>query len=199
MSEKENEINMVMPADWIPGARQGDWTYDMYAALPNDGHRYEVVKGVLVVSPAPEPAHQGVVGAIYRYLYQRLADRGLVLVSPVDVLFSSKKTVQPDVLVLLDEHQDRLKEKYVAGAPDLAVEVISPGSITYDRLVKYDLYEQEGVSEYWLVNRKEQTIEVFALEAGKYYSLGIFRGEQTLLSRIVPGPLAPVSQFFKGR
>ena len=46
----EKEAEMVVPADWVPGPRQGQWTYEMYAALPDDGHRYEVVKGVLMMS-----------------------------------------------------------------------------------------------------------------------------------------------------
>ena len=199
MFDNEHKIDIVMPADWIPGPRQGDWTYDMYAALPADGHHYEIVQGVLMVSPAPDTAHQGVIEEINAYLRERifLTDRGLVLTSPVDVVFSSQKTVQPDILLLLAEHIDRLQERYIAGPPDLAVEVISPGSVTFDRLVKYSLYEQEGVPEYWLVNRPEQTVEVFVLETGKYYLLGAFRGEQALQSRIVPGPAVPVSQFFK--
>lgn len=151
-----------------------------------------------MMSPAPEPAHQGVIGLIYRYLSDRIFStrRGLVFSGPLDVVFSAQMTVQPDVLILLKEHLDRLQKKRIMGAPDLAVEVISPGSVTYDRLVKYSIYERAGIPEYWLVNLEEQTIEIFVLEEGRYRSLGVFQGEQTLPSRIVPEIVIPVAQFF---
>ena len=194
----ERDTQMVTPADWVPGPRQGDWTYEMYAALPDDGRRYEVVQGVLIMSPAPEMAHQGVIQRINNYLDERIfsTNRGLVFAGPADVVLSSQKVVQPDVLVLLADHLDQLQEKCIVGAPDLVVEVISPGSVTYDRLVKHNLYEQEGIPEYWLVNLKEQSIEVFVLEMGKYRSLGAFRNEQAVQSRLIPNETVPVSQFF---
>lgn len=197
LMSNERAITTVTPADWVPGPRQGFWTYETYAAVP-DGHHYEVVQGVLMMSPAPEPAHQGVIGLIYRYLSDRIFStrRGLVFTGPLDVVFSAQMTVQPDVLVLLTEHLDRLQKKRIMGAPDLAVEVISPGSVTYDRLVKYSIYERAGIPEYWLVNPEEQTIEIFVLEEGTYRSLGVFQGEQTLPSRIVPEIVVPVAQFF---
>jgi Uma2 family endonuclease len=150
----------------------------MYAALPDDGKRYEVVQGVLMMSPAPESAHQGIIQRISNYLDGRIfvPRLGLVFTSPIDVVLSSRTTVQPDVLVVLKEHVNRVQPKRIHGAPDLAVEVISPSSATYDRLVKYSVYEQAGVPEYWLVNAREQTIEVFVLEEGQYRSLGAFQG-----------------------
>ena len=189
---------MVMPADWVPGPRQGDWTYEMYAALPEDGRRYEVVQGVLMMSPAPEMANQGVIQRINHYLDEQIfsTNRGLVFTSPVDVVLSSQKVVQPDILVLLADHLDQIQEKCIIGPPDLVVEAISPGSVTYDRLVKYNLYEQAGVPEYWLVNLKEQSIEVFVLEAGKYRSPGAFRNEQVVQSRLMPQATASAVQFF---
>jgi Uma2 family endonuclease len=189
---------VAMPADWVPGPRQGFWTYAAYAALPDDGKRYESVQGVLMMSPAPEPAHQGVEGKIYRYLCSQVFDtkRGLVLHAPTDVVLSEHTTVQPDVLVLLKEHLDRLQKKRIVGAPDLAVEVISPGSAAYDRFAKYAVYEQAGVPEYWLVNSRMQTIEVFTLEEGAYHSLGLFRDEQCLTSQIVPDITVAVNWFF---
>lgn len=194
----ERAITVVTPADWVPGPRQGFWTYETYAALPDDGHRYEVVQGVLMMSPAPEPAHQGVIGLIYRHLSECIFStrQGLVFTGPLDVVFSAQMTVQPDVLVLLKEHLGRVQKTRIIGVPDLAVEVISPSSVTYDRLVKYSIYERAGVPEYWLVNLEEQTIEVFALEEGGFRSLGVFQGEQTLPSRIVPEIGVPVGQFF---
>lgn len=198
MTSNERNIQVVTPADWVPGPRQGDWTYDMYAALPEDGRRYEVIQGVLMMSPAPEMAHQGVIQRISRYLDEQIfsTNRGLVFPGPTDVVISPQKVVQPDVLILLADHLDQLQEKRILGAPDLVVEVISPSSITYDRTVKYNLYEQASVPEYWLVNMEAQSIEVFVLEAGRYRSLGIFCDKQTVQSRLIPHASAPAAQFF---
>jgi Uma2 family endonuclease len=195
----KNKTEMVIPADWIPGPRQGDWNYEMYAALPEDGHRYEVVQGVLMMSPALEMAHQGVVGLIYTYLSSQIfsTSRGLVSTGPADVVLAPKQVVQPDVLVLLASHLDRLQEKCILGPPDLVVEVISPGSITYDRVVKHKLYEEAGVPEYWLVNLQEQSIEVFVLEQGEYRSLGAFRDRQEVQSRLIPRASVPAAQLFR--
>jgi hypothetical protein len=78
---------MILPADWVPGPRQGEWTYEMYAVLPNDGHRYEVVRGILIMQSAPEMAHQGVLGLISYYLDEQIfsTNRGLVFTGPADV------------------------------------------------------------------------------------------------------------------
>lgn len=197
-TQEQERVPPVLPADWIPGPRQGSWTYEMYAALPEDGKQYELVQGVLVMSPAPETPHQGIIQRISHYLDERVfAPRlGLVFTGPVDVVLSTQTTVQPDVLVVLKEHANRVQIKRITGAPDLAVEVVSPSSATYDRLVKYSIYERAGVPEYWLVNASEQTIEVFVLEEGQYRSLGAFQGEQPVPSMIVPGPAAPAAQFF---
>ena len=198
ISHEQERVLPVMPADWVPGPRQGGWTYEMYTSLPDDGQRYEIVQGVLMISPAPEMAHQGVIQRISKYLDERIFTPrlGLVFTSPVDVVLSARTTVQPDVLVILKEHVNRVQPKRIVGVPDLVVEVISPGSATYDRLVKYSVYEMAGVTEYWLVNAGEQTIEVFVLEDGQYRSLGIFQEEKAVLSRIVPGEATSVVQFF---
>ncbi|MGH2510840.1 MAG: Uma2 family endonuclease [Ktedonobacteraceae bacterium] len=197
-NQADEELTVLTPADWVPGPPQGSWTYEAYAELPDDGCRYEIVQGVLLMTPAPETAHQGIVGEIYRYLCSQIFDtqRGLVLTAPVDVVFAEDTQTQPDVLVLLKEHLEHLQKQRIMGAPDLVVEVISPSSATYDRLVKHTIYEQAGVPEYWLVKPYAQSIEVFVLETGKYRSLGIFKGEQCLLSHLVPDITVPVGQFF---
>ena len=188
----------MTPADWVAGPRQGDWTYEAYAALTDDGERYEIVQGVLVMSPVPSGPHQGVTGKIYRYLCAQILDTrlGLVLPSPLDVVLSEQNMFQPDVVVLLKEHLTRYGVKRIIGAPDLLVEVISPSSKLYDRALKPLVYEQAGVPEYWLVDEEKRVIEVFTLESCKYRSLGAFEGVQVLSSRIVPKIDVPVSYFF---
>jgi Uma2 family endonuclease len=192
------ELLVVTPADWVPGPPQGSWTYDEYAALPDDGHRYEIVNGVLVMIPAPTPEHQEIIGEIYSALrtHIKLAGLGRVFMGPIDVYLGPKKVFQPDVVVILNEHLDRVQAKKIVGAPDLAVEVASPSTVAFDRLVKYEIYARAGIAEYWIVKPTRRTVEVLALENGEYRSLGIFNGQAILPSRIAPGLSVPVEQFF---
>ena len=198
MITPKEELSFVTPADWVPGPPQGSWTYDDYAVLPDDGQHYAIVKGVLLMTPAPTPEHQDIVGEIYACLRTRvkLASLGRVFMGPLDVVLGPKNVFQPDVLVVLNAHLDRIQAKKMVGAPDLVVEVVSPGSGVMDRIAKYAVYAHAGIPEYWFVKPDSQTVEVFALEDGEYRSLGIFGGQQTLPSPVVPGLSVRVEQFF---
>lgn len=195
---KLDELTTVTPADWVPGPEQGNWTYEAYAALTDDGECYEIMQGVLVVSPSPSGPHQGVAGEIHAYLREQilLKHLGLVFTAPFDVVLSEKNVFQPDVVVLLKEHLAQYSDRKIMGAPDLLVEIISPSSKLYDRALKRTLYEQAGVPEYWLVDEYKHTIELFVLEGRQYRACGIFQGQQKLPSRIAPHMDMPVACFF---
>lgn len=188
----------VVPADWVPGPPQGQWTYADYAAIPDDGKRYEVVKGVLYMSPAPTPDHQAIGLEIAAYLrqYIQMAGLGRVLISPTDVELAPGDIIQPDVFVLLNENVSRIGEKRVFGAPDLAVEVLSPSTMHHDLHRKLDAYERARVPEYWIVNPGARTVELFVFENGGYRSLGAFQGDDVLPTRIVRDWTIPVERFF---
>jgi Uma2 family endonuclease len=190
---------MVMRADWIPGPAQGHWTYEEYAALPDDGKRYEIVSGVLYMSPSPSGPHQDAALEIATYLraHIKLTGLGLVRVAPFDVILPAGDVVQPDVLVILNEHLGRVTDKFILGAPDLVVEIASPSTATHDRHNKLDAYARAGVPGYWIVDPFSQTVEVLSLErVGMYQSPGLFRGKATLPSLVVPNFSARVEQFF---
>ena len=107
------ELSVVTPADWVPGPKQGSWTYDDYAALPNDGHHYEIVNGVLLMAPAPSPDHQSIAVRLTYYLFAHveLGGLGRVFAGPIDVELGPKDVFQPDVLVLLNTHLDKIAAK----------------------------------------------------------------------------------------
>jgi Uma2 family endonuclease len=193
-----DKLPVTSPANWIPDPQQGDWSYDDYAALPDDGNRYEIVEGVLYMSPAPSILHLKIVGRIFYYLftYVELEEWGTVLTSPVDVVLSRPNIFQPDVLVILNAGQEKLQEARIVGAPDLAVEVASPGSSISGRNRKYRVYARTEVKEYWIVDPGTRSIEVLVLEDDDYCSLGVFREKATLPSRIVPELPVQVKQFF---
>ncbi len=190
---------MVMRADWIPGPAQGHWTYEEYATLPDDGKRYEIVSGVLYMSPSPSGPHQDAALEIASYLraHVKLTGLGLVRMAPFDVILPTGDVVQPDVLVVLNEHLDKVTDKFILGAPDLVVEIASPSTATHDRHNKLDAYARAGVSEYWIVDPFSHTVEVLSLErVGLYQSLGLFSGKATLPSLIIPDFSPRVEQFF---
>lgn len=189
---------MLTPADHISGPRQGEWTYDSYAALPNDEMRYEIIDGVLYMVPAPNDFHQEIVALIISYLipYIKHAGRGRVLGAPIDVVLEPGTVVQPDVLVLLEEGGMKRKPARTTRPPDLAIEVASPGTAYYDRHKKYAAYARAGVKEYWIVDPIKRDIEVFLLEGNEYYSIGTFSGEQVIPSLIVPDLAIAVQRFF---
>jgi len=130
------------------------------------------------------------------FVHAELAGLGRVFAAPLDVELEPKNVFQPDVIVLLNAHLDRVAAKRIIGAPDLVVEVASPGTAAFDRLTKYDVYARAGVREYWIVKSAQRTVEVLVLENGEYRSLGIFNGQATLPSRVVPGLPVRVEQFF---
>src|SRR5258708_1363179 len=198
MTTTPDRLPTVNPVDRIPGPGQGHWTYNHYAALPDDGKRYEIVNGVLYMTPSPTGSHQDSVGRFYIYLFQHIEAVGLgkVRMAPFDVELAPDVVVQPDVLVVLKANLDKVTKARIIGAPDLGIEVASPSTSTYDRHNKNDAYALAGVPEYCISDPAARTVEVLVLENGEYYALGVFRGQANLPSRISPEMTAPVESFF---
>ncbi len=182
-------LHAVLPGEngW---PAQGQWRYDDYLQLPDDGNRYEIIEGVLYVANAPSIEHQYIVLKISGRLDLFVTEKklGMVLTAPIEVhLSETTKPVQPDVLFIRTENQPTLGAKFFAGAPDLIVEVISPSSIRTDRHIKFDTYERFGVAEYWLVDSKARAVEVHTLARGEYALLGQYTGDEVITSQVLAG------------
>ena len=180
---------VVTPADWVAGPRQGEWTYDAYAALPNDEQRYEIIEGLLLlVMSAHSPQHQRVVGRVSRYLSTYVEHTGLgeVFIGPLDIELTPTTVVQPDIIVLLKTSSTETTSTHIKGAPDLIIEVSSPSTVGHDRSRKRQAYARAGAREYWFVDPLAHTIEILLLKGETYTSLGVFSGGLTLPSLIVP-------------
>lgn len=177
----------VVPADWVPGPQQGSWTYEEYARL-KDGWMHEVSQGILITKPMPDTMHQRVCAISSAFFGRIIEDRqlGRIYSGPINVCLSEKEVFQPDLVVVLHEHLDRVEEKRLVGPPDLVVEVTSPESWLHDRINKYMVYSKFGIPEYWFIDPQKQTIEIFVLENNSYISLGHFQGEQQISSRLIP-------------
>lgn len=191
-------LPVVTPADDVAGPMQGQWTYEAYATIPDDGRRYEIIEGTLHMAPAPGTNHQSVHGWFIHYLivHTQIPGLGRVFSAPCDVLLAHHTVVQPDVLVVLDKNRERITPQGIDGPPDLGVEIASPGTATFDRDRKLHTYERSGVPEYWIADPGTRTIEVFVAENGVYRSRGVFQGGAVLPSRVVPGLPVTVAQFF---
>jgi len=110
--------------------------------------------------------------------------------------FGRGKIREPDILFVANEHQDRIGEK-VFGVPDLVVEVISPATHEVDRGEKFFEYAQAGVREYWLVDPKKHTVEVYVLQGRAYEPLGKFGSGERARSEIIPGFEVEVDELFQ--
>ncbi len=129
--------------------------------FPDDGLRYEVIRGELFVTPSPGTLHQRAVVEFLVLLKQYVEQHrlGEAFVSPFEVEFSADTAVQPDVLVILNDRASQLTRKRLVGPPSLAIEVISYSSKRTDRLQKRALYMEEGVEEYWVVDVYHPRVE----------------------------------------
>jgi Uma2 family endonuclease len=168
-------------------------------SMPEDGNRYELIEGELFVSRAPSLSHQDIVlrllFAIQKYL--ELHPIGRVWPGP-GVIFSDFSGVIPDVVFISNERLTEIASgDRVAGAPDLIIEVLSPGAENAhrDRQAKRQLYRKYGVREYWLVDAQKRAIEVYRSQR---FRLAATRGvKDQLTSPILPGFECPVREIFK--
>ena len=150
------------------------WTYEDYAALPDDGKRYEVHAGELVMTPAPGSDHQVVLTRLLLVLSRHVEPRnlGIVLPAPLDVILSEKPrettVVEPDIVYLAVDRLPTLRRRGVVGSPTLVVEILSPGTAATDRGTKRDLYARYGVPHYWIVDFDNRVLESYVLLGSEY-------------------------------
>jgi Uma2 family endonuclease len=180
----------------------GEWTYEDYRLLPDDGRRYEVIRGFLYVSPSPSVLHQRAVSRLFRHLDRFVGDYGMgeVLVAPVDVLLPRgiATPVQPDLVFFRPGNEPAADALNFQGVPDLVVEVLSPRTRRVDLGVKLAAYRDAGVPEVWFADPPPRTILVYGLsEDGKDY-VELSRGGvgDTVISRVLPGLRLEVSKIF---
>lgn len=192
------QVSIGLEGQW---PRQGEWTYEDYRRLPDDGRRYEIIEGVLYVVNTPSYDHQFTVTKLDRIIggYVDEHQLGIVLVAPFEIhLPGIAKPVQPDVFFIAAEKQPQPGASFFEGAPDIIIEVLSPGTARVDRVVKFDAYERAGVQEYWLADPRTRFLEVYTLasETNEYTLLGQFSPEEELHSEIWPDLHITVETLF---
>lgn len=154
----------------------GGWTTDDLDELPEDGHRYELIDGALIVSPSPTSAHQKLASLVEDEL-QAECPAEWVVVQGVEVRISRRRSLTPDVLVVSAEADEHGPSRFQPHEVLLVVEVVSPGSVTLDRVAKPALYAQAGIPYYWRIETDRGiVVHTHRLEpdAGLYVPTGGF-------------------------
>lgn len=145
---------------------------EVFENLP-EGTLAQLINNQIVMSPAPTDPHQKMSDKIYRRLgdYVEENQLGETRAAPYDVFLNRRNVYQPDIVFISNENLHKIKENGFHGAPDLVIEILSPGTWHYDKGDKKDEYERSGVKEYWLVDPKEKTAEGFHLMNGELQPL----------------------------
>ena len=166
--------------------------------MPDDGRRYEIHGGELVVVPSPLPIHQIAVLRIATRLddYGRQSG-GTALVAPLDIVFDEHDVVQPDVVFFRAERRHLVQPRAVTrAAPDIAVEVLSPSTAAVDRGRKMGLFARYGVPEYWIADPFRLRFEAHVLAAGAYELAQMASSGDIVRSVLLPGLTFPVAGIF---
>jgi Uma2 family endonuclease len=182
----------------------GKYSYADYLTWQLDD-MVEIIKGKLFkMAAAPNRIHQKVAGKLHYHLYGILVGNPCeVYIAPFDVRLPTISTdnediytvVQPDTCVICDEN--KLDGAGCLGAPDLIVEILSPGNNKKELQNKYEVYQESGVREYWIIHPSEQTLLIYSLQNGRYVPSRLFTSGDTVASPIIPGFRLDLEDFFE--
>ena len=187
----------VVERPWPP--EQGEWTYEDWLKLPDDGYRYEVIDGVLYMSPPPLIRYQRssirIVDIFLAFL--KLHPLGELLYAPVGVRLPNQPVpLQPDIVFVRAEGVDIIQEHYIEETPDLVIEILSPSNWLYDRREERRVYQESGVPEDWIADPRAQTVEIYVLEQGVYQLAGQYGRGEVAVPRLLTGFEVPVEAIF---
>jgi Uma2 family endonuclease len=165
---------------------------------PDDDKRYEVIDGELFVSKAPDWQHQEALMNLTWYLlgYIRPRRLGRLVQAPVGVILSDDDGVQPDLVYVSREREHIIQRRGVFGAPDLLVEVLSPGTKSRDRGVKMRRYAAAGVAHYWLLDPESEALEAYRLAGDGYALVGVFGRDSVFQPELFPGLEMPIDDLW---
>ena len=162
-------------------------TVEEYLAMPETTTPHNLIKGRLYTSPTPIVKHQDIVAELFAHLRTfSHEDGGHAFLSPMDCHLPDRSVVQPDVGYITSTRLGII-DRWVMGAPDIAIEVLSPGTRRFDRVKKLRTYEKNGVREVWLVDPDSQTVILF-FNAGTACE----REQSVLFGDPIPSTIAPL-------
>jgi Uma2 family endonuclease len=176
---------------------QKEWNEEAYFALPDTNRFIELYQRELIMPPHPTDRHQQVVGKVYRLFSDFVEGRhlGIVRVAPLPVRLGPGHIREPDVLLVVNEHADRIRDQYW-GPPDLAVEVVSPSTRKADCEEKLREYARAGILEYWLLDPETETIRVYVLHKRAYRLWAEASRRGTVISQLLTGFELHIDEVF---
>jgi Uma2 family endonuclease len=192
---------LATDAPVVSGPPQGQWTAQDWEALPDDGHRYEIIDGVLYMSTAPSFFHQWIIGRFHVLVGNRAYEEGLGfgIGAPIGVFMPGMTPVQPDYLIVLAENAGIIRDRRIFGVPDLIVEVLSPGSAHYDEAIKRDAYARAGVPEYALIDPRSRQLKLHRRNAaGGYDEPVVYHEADTVTFACLPTLSFGLAALFAG-
>jgi Uma2 family endonuclease len=176
-------------------------TFAELATWPDDGRRYELYDGEVSEVPAPLPRHQLAMQALYdRLRAYSTREGGLVILSPIDIVFDSTNVLQPDIVVFTAARRHHVQlDAPIQAPPDVAVEVVSPSTAANDRGRKLRMFERFGVTEYWILDPNDERIDILTFEDRRYLPPTSARCGDTFASNVLPGFSCEVAALFPWR
>jgi Uma2 family endonuclease len=177
-------------------------TYDDFLLFPDDGKRHELIDGEHYVTPSPNTKHQTISLNLSGLIWSHLQNHpiGRLFHAPFDIVFSRFDVVEPDLLYMSnDRAREILTTQHVTGAPELVIEIASPGTRKRDETLKRRLYERSGVAEYWIIDPDVDAVRVYRLVAGEYQrvvELTLEHGD-VLRTPIIPELELPLAKIFE--
>jgi len=176
---------------------QGAWSDDAYLWLTDHSNRLiEFTDGYIQELPMPTSSHQLVLLFLYDLLRAHLTPRGgVVVVAALRMRIRAGKFREPDLLLLLDRHDNRFQDRYWLGA-DLVAEVVSPDNPRRDLVEKRVDYAEAGIPEYWIADPRDETITVLTLKGGEYVEHGVYARGGSAVSPLLDGFAADVATVF---
>ncbi len=174
-------------------------TYEDYVTLPDDGRRYEILDGELVVSPSQTTRHQLVVRNLLVALTSWVRAKGLgrVWCAPLDNILAQTTIVQPDVMYVSKARASIVSDRGMEAAPDLVIELLSFSTAARDRGIKMQLYARYGVSRYWIVNATSNTLDVYVLRDRMYELAGHYHGDDVVRVDVPEGFETPLTELWR--
>jgi Uma2 family endonuclease len=166
-----------------------------FRLLPETTTATELIHGEVIVSPSPKRTHQLISSRLFTLLSNLVTD-GELLYAPMDIYLDEKNVVQPDLFWISPQSKCQLINDYWHGAPDLVIEILSPSTALLDKSEKFDLYQQFGVCEYWLVETQSEYIEVWCLESDQLKRKGVFGPEQPFISPVLKEQIVNFNDVF---
>jgi len=180
-----------------PGHSPTKLTYADFVLFPDDGLRHEIIDGEHYVTPAPVTRHQRISRNLLYLIQSYLEGQPIweVFHAPYDVLLSNFDIVEPDLVYISNERAKFITSKNLQGPPDLAIEILSPGTRRRDERLKRDLYERVGVLEYWLVDPERDVIRVYRSSGGSFQGPVQYARTDVLTSPLMPGLELPLDRI----